>query len=71
MPLQRAPQGEQNGANFSFVALSIEELQARKEISSKRRPWVWARNGNLKFRQNMMSTEMASQGEHFNVNFIL
>ena len=26
IPLERAPQGEQNGVNFSFVATSSEEL---------------------------------------------
>ena len=32
---ERASQDEQNGANFSFVAPSNEELWMRKEIQSK------------------------------------
>ena len=36
MPSERASQGKQNGANFSSVAPSSEELWVRKEILSKR-----------------------------------
>ena len=47
---ERASQGEQNGANFSSVAPSSEELLARKDMSSilaktpYYSPWFSAKN---------------------------
>ena len=38
IPLERAPQEEQNDANFSSIAHSSEEVLVLKEIQSK--PWT-------------------------------
>ena len=35
IPSERASQEQKNGANFSSIAPSSEELQVRKEIRSK------------------------------------
>ena len=52
MPSERALQEDQNGANFSFVALSDEELRVHKEIWSKRLTIVHGFRPESRFRLN-------------------